>query len=277
MPKDIMASVEPTLSATNGAMFICTTPQGFSASYEFWLKCKEEPDWYCLNADWTVSPHYSPGFIERAKKRLGQNKFNQEYCAVPVAPDGAKFDHAWLENIMVSSLPQECEWSAISVDLSKGRRYLSDLQAVVYGCWALGSFWIDARADRLPLPVLMQVMKELYHQWRPTAGFIMETNGFEKDVEEFTRIWAPHPSPFIGRFHAQEQKEIRIERLAYWLERREIKILDNDAGKLLWKQLSNFGSPSAQVQCRHGGIGDDIIDALAQLTAYYKTPEEDIR
>lgn len=274
---DTLNILLPTLAATNGRIVISTTPAGFNHCHDFWVKCKADPkNWYCLQADYTIAPHFhTPAgrkVIADAKGKMSPTKFRQEFMAEWISREGSKFPYEWLEHILVDSIPDVFQKSCVSVDLSKGHANRSDYQAVCFVGWQNNSFWVDIRQDRMPLPTLVQTMKLLHKHWRPTNGFILENNGDQQIfINDFIKSFSPEPCPFIGRFNASEDKDIRIARLGYWLERGEVKLLRNAGSELLWKQLSDW--PMAE-QVKDGGVGDDGPDALIQGIQFLTTPRK---
>ncbi len=269
--------LRPTLADHGtGRLVGLTTPNGQGWFYNLFRRAKEDPsEWLTFQASWRCSPHLQEAEMEKLKKELGPTRFAQEMEAVFQSPAGAHFDFTWLEHILCTSIPECFERSCISVDLSKGKSAKSDLQSLCFIGWANNSFWVDCRCGRWPLPTLMQIMKEFYRQYRPNHGFIIENNGEQQlFINDFIESFAPDPCPFVARMNASEEKTLRIDRLGYWFARNEIKVLDNEGGRLLQQQAVEF--PMAIPFAQGGLIGDDNIDALVQGIQYLCLSPDDV-
>lgn len=255
MPASVLGVIQPTLAATNGVLFICTTPKGFNHAHKFWTECKDDPDWHCFQADYRVSPHYSASFIEKAKKKLGTNLFNQEYGACFTSPDGSRFKFEWYEHIMVDTLPDVYQHSVIAVDLSRGG-LKSDYQAIGFVGYQNNCWWVDMDCELMPIPVLTQQIISKYNKYRPTQGLYFETNGDWREVAE-TIVSGFKITPPIAFAPSSENKLVRMDRVGIPLERGLLKIKRSPGGDLLWGQIAMHPQHK---KVQDGGLGDDALD-----------------
>lgn len=256
--------LRPMLTETKGRCFYISSPNGHNLGYELFQRYsdpKNARNWHTGKYTWESSPHISPEEVESAKNDLLPSEFRQEYLASFESPTGALFESEWLDEtkVFTKSLPPLNTFFrlTVAVDASEGRLH-SDWQAVVFVGYAKDpedgkdKIWVDAWGGRVALPGLCQQVKTMYDRYSPEA-IAWEINGFGTyAAAEFRNLFGHQCR--IWDVNNQIEKKIRIGRLATYLSRGQIKILDNHGGRVLHGQLCDF--PVAK------GSSYDLADAL---------------
>ncbi len=258
MNDTVDAAVLPMITVKNGSLFYISTPCGHNFLFDKWEKlriAKEEgkaTEWYLDRRDWTSSPLLTPEIIEEHRLNMTPSDFNQEFNAQFLSPKGALFPSEWLANIMVEPDTYSYQRKMIAVDSAISLKPTSDWQGIVFLGLYNGTFYADAYADRLPIPQLLNHVKDIYNQYKP-EGVAFEVNGFQALIaDEFYKLF-PVP-PVVIPMDNRVNKHIRINRLSTLLSRGKLKIFNTPGGRELWRQLSDYGADNK--------AKDDLPDAL---------------
>ncbi len=252
--EDLIKVISPMLAVKNGGTTFISTPNGhnwFKKEYER-VKHKQKSNWYTTVRDWTCSPRLTPEYIKEEKEKMSASDFSQEYCAQFVSPKGSIFPYEQLVNILIpyqTDIPYQRKMLAVDPSLAKNLK--SDWQGIVFLGYKDGYFYADAHGERLSTDYLCQKVKDLYEQYKPEA-IAWEVNNLQQlGVNALLKLW--QIPPVILQVQNKVNKVERISRLSQILSQGKLRIFDTKGGRLLWEQLSDFGT-----EANH----DDLPDAL---------------
>lgn len=89
-PRALIEALTPTLAATNGPLWMLSTPNGHgNLFYEFWHD--ETGPWTRFRVPATECPRLSPDFLAAERLLLGEHAFRQEYLCEFTQEPGAYF------------------------------------------------------------------------------------------------------------------------------------------------------------------------------------------
>lgn len=146
-------------------------------------------------------------------------------------------------HLMVDEIPDSFEVSCIAIDPSLGRSEKSDFTAIVFVGVSGGLLWIDAIIERLTETDLAERLIDQYLIRRP--DFVgCETNGFQSLLDypiqdECQRRGLPPLS--VHEYTNTVDKMVRIKRLGPDLSAKRLRILNNEGGQEMYRQLRSFG------------------------------------
>ncbi|MBT7069667.1 MAG: phage terminase large subunit [Anaerolineae bacterium] len=154
--------------------------------------------------------------------------------------------------------PDKFEVSVVYVDPSMGKSAKNihcDYSAICFAGWARNTLWIDMDMERRPPTQICRDVITMYKKYVPNC-IGCESNGFQSMLaENLAKMLRESGLGNVNIFEHNNtiNKVLRIsETLDPYLERGEIKILDNDGGRLLLEQLRDFPN----------GIHDDGPDSV---------------
>lgn len=250
--KKCLKVLRPMLTERQGRFFFISSPNGHNYAHTLYETCCNSKEWFCAQYTWEVSPHIKAHEVAKAKAEMLESEWRQEFLGSFEQPTGAIFDNAWLDpkKLFITEKqmdelglfdPKQHQRSFVAVDLAlgqlKGKR-LGDYQAVVALIVKNNICYVDCWAGRVPIPTLAQKVKEICDHWQ-VEGSAWEDNGFQSLAQaDFIRLH--EVTPQIVTLTNQVEKSTRIARLATLLKRGELRILDNEGGKLLFQHLQDF-------------------------------------
>lgn len=244
--------IRPVISARKGKAIIISTPNGSSGLFHQMFHDYEKLDeWATWHLPCTVSPLMTEEEINKAKGEVGELRFRQEYMAEWLSMENAIFPEEWFRGILVDQMPNHPQRAMIGVDLSMAQSLHSDFQVCCYLCYKDGLFYADSLCERMPITQLVDQIVSFYHLYKP-EGIVVETNGFQQLVASELYKKFKVPPPIYEQVNTVN-KVTRISRLSTLLARKQLRILNNQAGKEMLNQFRAFPSKKHH---------DDSIDAL---------------
>ena len=259
--------IGPALSDTRGDALFIGTPDGKNHFYDLWVEADRQDEWEAFQFNSTDNPIISKDEIEKARTRMSQQAFRQEFEASFEAAGGGAFrsnDFQYIEDCpfsgdvyiavdpagystgdgMVKSNLKRLDETAIAVvEVGDEGWFVHD---IIHGRWGIRETSLQIiRAAQKYRPVCVGIEKgSLKHAIMPYLEDQMRrlrifprvtdlTHGGQKKAERIT--WA-----LQGRFENQ-----RI-----WFKK------NADYIRALEGQLLDFPNPLAH---------DDLIDALAYI------------
>jgi len=181
----------------------------------------------------------------KQKRLMGPYWWQAQYQGVP----GNWGRNEWPETYFSNIWAQDDEWpdspvfSAVALDPSKGARDDSgDYQALCYVAFSGGILYLDFDVDRRPVPQLMRDMARFCKDRRP--GIVgIESNAFQDllapdYLKACADIGYSVTDPIL--LNNSIQKEVRIMRLASYLDARAIRIRRNAGGEEFIRQAKLF-------------------------------------
>lgn len=247
-----------TLRETAGAWLACTfTPKGKSHwTYEVFGTPKEGVR--IVRSRTVENPFLPPDFVTRVAEHTTDLLARQELEAEFVDLAGVDWpSEYWGDWVLVNALPPRDRWqvSAIAVDPSLGKSdKQGDYSAIVLAAVCDDLVWAAADLQRRSTQKLVRDVIVACDTWKPDlVGF--EANQFQElVVHEFERVT---DSQFRLRYPVFQIKNstnklLRIRRLGPYITRRELRIANNESGRLMLQQLQEFPQ----------GEHDDGPDAL---------------
>ncbi len=249
--------MKPALMERQGSIIILSTPKGFNHFFRLYEKYRSDPDWHVVKNDYRQSPHLTKKLIDEQRKELSAADFRQEIECEFVSPTGAIFDADDLRKIeFIDRMPPVFQRSFISLDPSLGKSIKSDWQASVFAGWLNDCLYVDCRCTRMPITHLVRYVRQFHEQYK-SEGIVVETCCWQEvvaDIFEQQYDGTGQPPPYVIHMDNSVKKETRIIRLSTLLRRGQLKILNNEGGRELYAELSDFGI--------RGSGHDDAIDAL---------------
>ena len=176
---------------------------------------------------------------------------------------GVEWPQTYWDNIYAAEhhWPATFQVGVIAVDPSKGKdARKGDYSAIVFAGLSGGRIWVDANVSRRPVeqivPDTIDMALNYAHSLHAVA---IEVNGFQEllvpEFERETERRKIMPLP-LYTIENRINKVLRISRLGPYFARGAIVVRDNEGGRLLVKQASQFSQrPSS-------GVHDDAVDAL---------------
>ena len=108
VPDAMYEAVLPMLAVKDGDLWLLSTPRGQRGFfYEEWVKGGE--DWERVMVKATECPRISAAFLEKQKKRRGEEWFRKEYLCEFVADENALFDRNKVEAMFTKEV-KVLEW-----------------------------------------------------------------------------------------------------------------------------------------------------------------------
>lgn len=96
LPRALIEALTPTLAATNGPLWVLSTPNGHgNLFYEFWHDAGGP--WTRFRVPASECPRLSPEFLESERLLLGEHAFRQEYLCEFTQDPGAYFPAELIE------------------------------------------------------------------------------------------------------------------------------------------------------------------------------------
>lgn len=173
--------------------------------------------------------------------KLGKSAYwwNALYQQRPTQHEGAEWPDEYFTDILTEHWPQAFDMAVAYLDPSKGKTDRSDYSALVFVGLSGGRLWVDANIKRRPVPVMVSDSFWFCHQ-RGVAAFGIESNSFQEllapEIDRVTRELNVPPLPIL-LVENTVNKEVRINRLGPYLSRKQIRIRDNESGRLLLRQM----------------------------------------
>lgn len=262
---DAWTSLRPTLVEMEGSRFTgATTPAGFNHFKDFWDERQDNSDWTLYQFDYTHSPHLTPEKVESLRRDMTSSEFIQEMLAGFIQKSGALFKPEYFDEMLVGKMPETFQRRMMAVDLSLGR-LKSDYQCIGFGGVLDQVLYIDTKLVKMDLDALNRVIMNMAEQYNPER-ICFETNFWMGgNVHAFTRLYkeAGKPIPVIREIDSQGHKETRVSRLAPYLSRGQIKVLDTRDGQRGVGQMRDF--PLAK-----NDDFPDMVDMLIQALNFQK-------
>lgn len=178
--------------------------------------------------------------LEQMREGKSAYWWNALYQQRPTQHEGAEWPEEYFSpHLLTDEWPSVFEISAIMLDPSKGKTDRSDYSALVFAGLSSDKIWVDCNIARRPIS---KMISDGFWFWQthPSDAFGVEANAFQELLApEFDRIARdlgvpPLPIHLIENF---VNKEVRINRLGPFLHRRQIRIRNNEGGRLLVRQL----------------------------------------
>ena len=216
---------------------------------------------------------WSKEHLLKVKLRKSRYVWQSLYQGRPTTHERTTFDEECFTDILTEEIPDKFEVSVIYVDPSMGKNIKKgDYSAIVFAGWAANKLWIDCDLGRRPPTKICQDIIRMYRKYLPEA-IGCESNGFQSMLAE--RLANEIREAGLGNISIYEHnstinKVLRItETLDPYLNRKEIKILDNKGGRLLLEQLTDFPLAS------HDDGPDAVEGAVKLIMRRLAEPQEE--
>jgi len=258
VPREVVDIVLLALRERENSWLACTfTPKGRSHwTYEVFGNPQEGVQ--VVRARTAENPFLPADFVPRVVGQTTEFLARQELEAEFIDLEGVEWpSDYWGDWVFVDHMPPRDRWrlSAIAVDPSLGKHdKLGDYSAIVLVSVCDDLLWIAADIQRRSVGKLVRDVLVVCDRWHPDLlGF--EANQFQElVVHEFERVAdeefrMKYP---VFQIRNKTNKLVRIRRLAPYIVRRELRVLDDPGGRLLVQQLQEFPQ----------GQHDDGPDAL---------------
>jgi hypothetical protein len=103
VPDTLIHALLPSLAATNGNLWLLSTPNGQSGFfYDTWHNA---PDWTRFQVKATDCPRIAPGFLAAQRLLLGHSRFDAEFLCEFTAGPNQIFSRDLLESALDSAIP----------------------------------------------------------------------------------------------------------------------------------------------------------------------------
>lgn len=203
-----------------------------------------------------LDPAYQANLMalpEIDKQRLAEGNWNAERV-------GSEWPPEYFDGILTDYWPHAFDAYVAYLDPSKGKTDRSDYSAIVGLGLSGGILWADADIARRPVPKMVRDSVQ-FCQDNPVMTFGVEANSFQDllapEIDRVAREagWMLTPIELVNN---TINKVVRINRLSPYLARKQLRIRNNDGGKLLVRQLKDF--PDGKYD-----DGPDALDGAIQV------------
>lgn len=103
IPDDVYDAVLPMLAATNGSLWLVSTPAGQRGF--FWEEWMRGDSWLRVSVPATECPRISPEFLDEMHRKRGRDRFRQEYLCQFHSADDRLFDRDDLDSLLALDVP----------------------------------------------------------------------------------------------------------------------------------------------------------------------------
>lgn len=115
-PEDLFRAITPSLSATNGALHMLSSPNGRQGYFFEAFEGTAQDVFEGIRVKWTDCPRIRPERMEQEKIALGDLYFRQEYGAEFITPQGAFFGNTGILSFMDEEDPPIGDLENLEID-----------------------------------------------------------------------------------------------------------------------------------------------------------------
>lgn len=260
MPREVFDVVLFTLRESPKPWLAATfTPKG-RRHWTYERFGRESPECTIIHAPTRSNPFLPEDYLHLVEReaagRLAAQELMGQFCDMEGAEWPAEFWGDWVWVAQEAMPPLDAyDVRALAVDPSLGKQdKKGDYSAIVFLGLARGLLWVAADIARRPPYEIVQATIRACDRWKPQFVGI-EANQFQQLlVHEFERQTSGRFGLSWPTFRIDNRvpKLVRIRRLGQYITNRELRVLDDQGGRLLVGQLMDFPQ----------GPHDDGPDAL---------------
>ncbi|HEB13444.1 MAG TPA: hypothetical protein ENI13_00515 [candidate division CPR3 bacterium] len=244
------------LTSRQGKSIFISTPFGQNWFWEEWVKAKTAEDGASFQFESRVNPYFPPGEWQRAKERLREDLFNQNYRA-QFLRGAASFFRGVRECISGEvQAAKKGHFYTIGIDWAKHRDYTV---AIVIDRMNNHVVAMD-RFHRIDYPLQERRIVELAKKYNHPQIW-MDTTGVGEPISDSLKRTglSIRDFKFTGK-----SKESLMEKLAIMIEKKKVFYPDIE---ILVDELESFGIEFSKAgnmkYSAPEGMHDDCVDALA--------------
>ena len=180
--------------------------------------------------------------LERVRDTKESYWWQALYQQNPGTHAKCEWPNEYFEGIYVDALPDSFDYSAISVDPSKGRD-VGDFSSILFAGVSGGRIYVESSIERRPVYKIVQDTIDMYRRLKPMA-VLVESNAFQEimaDVYDEACSKQGLPPLPLHLDNNTLPKEMRILRLGPYFARDRIRILRESVGnEILIRQCKEF-------------------------------------
>lgn len=256
----------PVTSSRQGKIILISTPYGKNWFYEKWIEAKENKG--AFNFKSKDNPYFPQEEWERAKNKLPDNVFKQEYEALFLEDSASVFRR--ISDIVDENCLEDYKSDRkyiIGIDLG---RYNDFTVLTVIDVFSHKVVYLD-RFKETNFTLQKKRIMALSNRYGK-ARIIIDSTGMGDPIAEDIRNEGYLVEDFV--FSGKSKKQL-IEKLALFIEQRGISIPKNE---VLIDELSAYGyelSESGNIKySAPGGLYDDCVVSLALAVWGLDTPKK---
>jgi phage terminase large subunit-like protein len=256
--------LSPALMDKRGWAVLASTPNGINWLHDLYQATKNDPEWLHLHYPTWVNPTITEEEVRAKRTPYNESAWRQEYMGEFVASADAIWPAEYWEDVLVDSIPEAYQRSALAVDLSEGNM-ASDYQGIVMLGWSNHKQYLHVEALRTSGPKLLEHVKKLSDRYRPEM-LVVDCSGMALwTADSFRSMWPEGGMPKLVPVKLHEHKTTRIQRLAAPLHQKLVKVLANEGGWELIREGRDFPSTLTHDDCLDAW--SMALDSLIHSTA----------
>jgi hypothetical protein len=258
--------IRPTLIDRAGHALFLSTPKGYDFFWEIFERGRkwdrgegwhdEWPAWASFTASTGDNPHNPPDEIEELRKELPELAFRQEIEAQFLDGSGTVF-----RNVLA------CSTATAQDGPVAGHEYVMGVDFARSGDYTCAAVFDLATADIVHLDRFTGIEFALQRDRLialadrfGVGAAVVETNFQQANFEELTR----RDSRFVGFTTTAQSKPLLVDRLAWYLEKKDIGILSDPNLQRELLAFEGHKTPSGHIRyCAPSGQHDDCVIAAA--------------
>jgi phage terminase large subunit-like protein len=259
--------IGPALADSRGDALFIGTPAGKNHFYDLWMGCDLDEEWDAFHFNSLDNPIISPEELERARRRMSEDAFRQEFEASFEAAGGGAFKS---EDFQYADAPEEEGTTYIAVDpagfgtgegmIKSNLKKLDETAIAVVDVSPSGWFVRDILHGRWGIRETSLRIIRAAQQYQPAAVGIEKgalKNAIMPYLEDQMRRLNVYPR-IEDLTHGGQRKTDRV----FWalqgrFQNKRITFKKNQGwNKALTDQLLDFPNPMAH---------DDLVDALSYI------------